>query len=217
MYHQAQTIEPIQGRALTASWHFISMSGEKQLAGSCRIDSPAPLIFTPSPSFFYFLCVFPLSALFAYPSTLARETVLILILHPARRSSPIPTLTAPDDLKKPWFLCSGGSSCAAAWTDVMSVKNARQSDEDTSGQKTTHWVWDTVNIPFVLTRRCRSKKEKQFFVSFARCLAAVTQQKKGNKDKKRNKTVLPDAGDLLRCDWITVLGEHRLTEPDILP
>lgn len=37
------------------------------------------------------------------------------------------------------------------------------------------------------------------------------------KKEKRNLTVLPDAGDLLRRNWTTVLGEPRLRGPDIFP
>lgn len=37
------------------------------------------------------------------------------------------------------------------------------------------------------------------------------------KEEKTYFTVLPDAGDLLRRDWTTVLGEPRFREPDIFP
>lgn len=45
-----------------------------------------------------------------------------------------------------------------------------------------------------------------------------TKIKQKKEDKKKSlSTSLPAAGDLLRRDWMLVLGEKRFREPDIFP
>lgn len=183
------------------------MSGEKQLAGSCRIESPAPLIFTPSPSFF----VLPLSAVCISFHSLVKpfsfEFCIQRLTYPHTRPARCSAETLIS-VKRLFSLCSNAG-------ESNELENAKRADEEVSGHKqhaTT--VCEARNFRPELDTTARVNRN--VVCCKAVMLNCSHTKKNGSRGKKRNKTALPDAGDLLRSDWMTFLGEHRLTEP-ILP
>ncbi len=208
------------------------MSGEERLVGSCRIESPT--LFFPShlhsrsPSFFFFY----LSHSCLPFSPLPCEIILIWIhiLHATRHThthTHTHTVNTARHSAELWFHCSVYSYCFHLLRRWLSneLENTKQSHEEVLRHKQlpavsvrsetlyTHSSCTNTQMRGYADTRPDALKDDDTMPNSINKWAPWEEENK----RRRKKLVLPDAGDLLRPDWMAVLGEPRVREPDIFP